>query len=72
MTLTRDFMQTVKARAQRGTVFREAFLTESVECLLAGDMDVGKAVLRSCIGSTKAYTSRCGPFGKGPQGNGRV
>ena len=55
MALTRDFKRTVKARAQRDAVFRESLLTESVECLLAGDMDVGKAMLRNCISATMGF-----------------
>ena len=37
MPLTRDFKETVKARADRDPAFREALLKEGVECLLAGD-----------------------------------
>jgi len=46
MALTRDFKETVKARAERDTAFREALLTEAVEQLIAGEVEVGKAVLR--------------------------
>ena len=55
MALTRDFKETVKARAQRDAAFREAMLRESVECLLAGDVDVGKAMLRSYINATMGF-----------------
>ena len=55
MTLTRDFKQTAKARARRDATFREAVLTENVECLLAGNMDVGKAMLRNCIDATIGF-----------------
>jgi hypothetical protein len=53
MALTREFKKTVKARAERDPAFREALLTEVVEQLLAGDVETGKAVLRS---SFKALT----------------
>ena len=46
MALTRDFKDTVKARAERDPKFRAALLTEAVEQMLAGDMVTGKAVLR--------------------------
>jgi len=36
MALTRDFKETVKARAERDVAFREALLTEAVERLIAG------------------------------------
>ena len=39
MTLTRNFKETVKARAERDEAFREALLREGVECLLSGDVD---------------------------------
>jgi hypothetical protein len=46
--LTRDFKETVKARAERDVRFREALLTEAVELLITGEVEVGKAVLRDC------------------------
>ena len=45
MALTRDFKETVKARADRDPAFREALLTEAVEHLIAGKVEVaGKGV----------------------------
>ena len=55
MALTRDFMETVQARAQRDPDFREALLKEGVECLLAGDLDTGKIVLRDYINATIGF-----------------
>ena len=49
MPPTRDFKETVQARAQRDPTFREGLLKEGVQCLLAGDVDVGKIVLRDYI-----------------------
>ena len=49
MALARDFKETVKARAERDIAFREALLTEAVELLIAGDIGVGKALLRDYI-----------------------
>ena len=46
MILTKDFKDTIQARAQRDPAFRNALLPEGVECLLTGDVDTGKAVLR--------------------------
>ena len=45
MLLTRDFKETVQARARRNPAFREGLLRERVECLLAGDTDTGKVLL---------------------------
>ncbi len=49
MPLTRSFKQTVQVRIARDPAFREDLLKEGVECLLAGDLDTGKAVLRDYI-----------------------
>ena len=55
MPLTRDFKETVLARAERDQDFREALLKEGVECLLAGDVDAGKIVLRDYIKATIGF-----------------
>jgi len=55
MGLTRDFKDTVKARAERDPKFRAALLTEAVEQLLSGDVDTGKAVLRDYINATVGF-----------------
>jgi DNA-binding phage protein len=55
MPLSRAFKDTVKARAERDAAFRDALLTEGVDALLAGDMDVGKAILRDYINATVGF-----------------
>ena len=55
MALTRDSKETIQARAQRDPAFRKALLQEGVECLLAGDVDTGKAVLRNYINATIGF-----------------
>lgn len=52
MPLTREFKETVQVRAARDPAFREGLLKEGVKCLLAGDVDTGKIVLRDCINAT--------------------
>ena len=78
MALTKDFKETIQARAQRDTAFRKALLQEGVECLLAGDVDTGKAVLRDYINATIGFEELSEVFGKsskslmrmfGPKGN---
>ena len=49
MPPTRDFRETVQARAKIDPVFREGLLTEGVDCLLAGEVEVGKILLRDYI-----------------------
>ena len=55
MALTRDFKETVQARAQRDPAFRDGLLKEGVECLLAGDIDTGKVVLRDYINAAIGF-----------------
>jgi DNA-binding phage protein len=81
MGLTRDFKQTVKARAERDPAFREALLTEAAEQLLAGDLETGKAVLRDYINATVGFERLAKATGTpskslmrmlGPKGNPRA
>ena len=55
MPLTRGFKETVQARAERDPAFREGLLKEGVECLLAGDVETGKIVLRDYINATMGF-----------------
>ena len=55
MALTREFKETVKARAARDPAFRIALLRESAESLLAGDVETGKALLRDYINATIGF-----------------
>jgi hypothetical protein len=57
--LTRDFKETLRARAARDPAFREALLTEVAEQLSAGELETGKAMLRDFIDATvRSTTSR--------------
>ncbi len=78
MALTKDFKETILARAQCDSAFRKALLKEGIECLLAGDVDTGKAVLRDYINATIGFEELAEVFGKsskslmrmfGPKGN---
>lgn len=55
MPLTRDFKETIVARVQRDPAFGRALLREGIECLLAGDVDTGKTVLRDYIKATVGF-----------------
>ena len=67
MPLTRDFKETIQARVARDPAFREALLEEGVECLLAGDMDSGKAVLRDDFEATIGFEGLGALTGKPPK-----
>jgi len=55
MPLTRNFKDTVRARARRDRQFREALLSEAADCFLAGDVDTGKSVLRDYVHATVGF-----------------
>ena len=55
MALTRDFKETLWERAQQDAAFRRELLRESIDCLLAGDLDVGKAMLRNYVNATLSF-----------------
>ena len=56
MVLTRGVKETIRERVDREPAFREALLTEGIECLLAGDVDTGSAVLRDYINATIGFS----------------
>lgn len=55
MALTRDFKETIMARAQRDAKFRQALFSESLNAYLAGDSATGKAILRDLINATIGF-----------------
>jgi hypothetical protein len=55
MPLTKGFKETVKERMERSPKFRRALLREAIECLLSGDVDTGKAILRDYINGTIGF-----------------
>lgn len=67
MPLTREFKETVQIRAERDPEFREELLKEGVECLLAGDLDAGKIVLRDYINATVGFEELGTLTGKPPK-----
>lgn len=57
MVLTRDFKDTVVARAQRDPRFREMLFTEAINAYLGGDTVTGKAILRDLVNATARQIS---------------
>ena len=55
MALTRDFKSTIQKRVQRDAGFRRELLREGIECMLAGDVETGKTVLRDYINATVGF-----------------
>jgi len=78
MALTRDFKETIAARARRDARFRQALFTEAINAYLAGDATVGKAVLRDLVNATVGFEALAAAVNKpskslhrmlGPRGN---
>ena len=67
MPLTRDFRETIRERLQCDPGFREALLEEGVKCLLAGEVDAGKSVLRDYVSATIGFQDLGGMTRKSPK-----
>lgn len=55
MAITRNFRETIQARALYDAEFRAALLTEGLELLITGDVETGKSVLRDYINATLGF-----------------
>ena len=67
MALTRDFKITVRERLQRDPSFREALLAEAADCLLTGDVETGKSLLRDYVQATIGFGELGGLTDKSPK-----
>lgn len=56
MPLTKDFKETVRARAQKDRRFREALLLEAIDCFLADEVETGKILLRDYVHATVGFS----------------
>jgi DNA-binding phage protein len=55
MPLTRDFKETVLKDMRENPDFRDAMLREGIDALMAGEVDLGKEVLRDYINATIGF-----------------
>ncbi len=55
MALTRNFRETVQARAKRDPGFRKGLLSEAIESLLSGEVALGKELLRDYINAAVGF-----------------
>jgi DNA-binding phage protein len=67
MPLTRSFRETVQARARRDVKFRQALLAEAMQALLDGNLEEGRAALRSCINATIGFEELGTALGRSPK-----
>jgi hypothetical protein len=55
MPLTKSFNETVKSKLQQSEGFRRSLLREAVACMISGDVETGKSVLRKYINGTIGF-----------------
>ncbi len=55
MAITRNFKETVQARALHDDAFRQGLLTESIGCMLSGNTNTGKSLLRDYINAKVGF-----------------
>jgi len=67
MPLTKDFNETVREKLQKSERFRRALLREAVGCMLTGDLETGKSVLRKYINGTIGFVKLGADLGKSPK-----
>ncbi len=67
MTITRNFKETIQARALKDSEFRTGLLKESIESMLAGDTETGKTLLRDYINATMGFEKLGSLVAKSPK-----
>jgi len=67
VALTRDFKETVYARAQQDLEFCLALIEEVIESLLEGDLDSGRSILSNYINATMGYPALAELTGQNPK-----
>ena len=67
MPLTRDFKQTIKARADRDPDFRAGLLEEALDAFLKADLETGKVLLRDYVNATVGFEQLGKDLDKSPK-----
>jgi hypothetical protein len=67
MALTKSFNETIKSKLQQNEGFRKALLREAVGCMIAGDVETGKSVLRKYINGTVGFVRLGADLGRSPK-----
>ena len=67
MTLTKDFNETLREQIQASAGFRRALLKEALSCMLAGEVEVGKSLLRKYINATVGFIKLGKDLGRSPK-----
>ncbi|MBA2680559.1 MAG: transcriptional regulator [Ktedonobacteraceae bacterium] len=78
MTNTRKFSESIQVNLQNSAEYRRELLSEAVACMVSGDLDTGKIVLREYVNGTIGFQELGTALGRsskslmrmlGPQGN---
>ena len=67
MPLTTDFNETIREHLQKSEEFRRALLREAIGCMIEGDVDTGKSVLRKYINGTIGFVKLGEALGRSPK-----
>jgi hypothetical protein len=67
MALTTSFNETLRKKLQESAGFRRALLKEAVGCMIAGDVETGKSVLRKYINGTIGFVKLGDALGHSPK-----
>lgn len=67
MALTKNFRDTIRARAQRDPDFRIALIREAVAKLMDGDVETGLSILGDYVNATVGYKVLAERTGKNPK-----
>ncbi len=67
MALTTSFNEMVKVRLQASSGFRRALLRESLTCMVTGDLETGKSLLRKYINATVGFIQLGADLGRSPK-----
>lgn len=67
MALSRDFKETIKARAERDRKFRIGLLEEALDAFLGADLETGKVLLRDYVNATVGFETLAAQLHKYPK-----
>jgi DNA-binding phage protein len=67
MPLTKNFKDTIKARAERDPEFRVGLFAEAIDALLNDDLETGKILLRDYVNATVGFETLAREMDKNPK-----
>jgi hypothetical protein len=67
MANLKSFSETVKADLESDREFRLALLSEAIACMISGDLETGKIVLREYVNGTIGFPTLGESIGRSPK-----